>query len=109
MTSCMVRRQFCIHTLSCWGCEHDWASQCVWAFACQPEGRSQPSLPLYAHEFAQRQYKIQVWWSKCAYTRRQRDVFLGRLYSKYPDEHAMLRRSNRTQTTPVAHSVWDKY
>eukprot|EP00983_Pelagomonas_calceolata_P008151 265158-Pelagomonas_calceolata.AAC.1 len=40
--------------------------------------------PLHAREFVRtpprRQYKIQVWWSKRAYTRRQRDVFLGRLY-----------------------------
>eukprot|EP00983_Pelagomonas_calceolata_P076632 1153493-Pelagomonas_calceolata.AAC.3 len=28
---------------------------------------------------------------------------------KDPDVHAMLRQSNRTQTTPVAQSVWDKY
>ena len=65
--------------------------------------------PLHAREFVRRQYKIQVRWSKRAYTRRQRDVFLGRLYSKDPDVHAMLRRSKRTQTTPVAQSVWDNY
>eukprot|EP00983_Pelagomonas_calceolata_P125290 1161196-Pelagomonas_calceolata.AAC.2 len=61
--------------------------------------------PLQACDFVRRQYKIQVWRSKRAYTRRQRDVFLGRLYSKDPDVHAMLRRSKRSQTTPVAQSV----
>eukprot|EP00983_Pelagomonas_calceolata_P003664 119872-Pelagomonas_calceolata.AAC.1 len=46
-TLCLpVRRPVfaCNDCTSCWGCGHDWASQCVWAFACQPEGRSQPSL-----------------------------------------------------------------
>eukprot|EP00983_Pelagomonas_calceolata_P056568 1144650-Pelagomonas_calceolata.AAC.1 len=33
----------------------------------------------------------------------------GRLYSKEPDVHAMLRRSKHAQTTPVVQSVWDKY
>eukprot|EP00983_Pelagomonas_calceolata_P075806 1153161-Pelagomonas_calceolata.AAC.2 len=65
--------------------------------------------PLHAREFVQRQYKIQVRWSERAHMRRQRDVFLGRLHSKDPDVHAMLRRSKQTQTTPVAQSVWDKY
>eukprot|EP00983_Pelagomonas_calceolata_P021635 678043-Pelagomonas_calceolata.AAC.1 len=36
--------------------------------------------PLHAREFVRRQCKIQVQWSKRAYTRRQRDVFLGRLH-----------------------------
>eukprot|EP00983_Pelagomonas_calceolata_P028466 891331-Pelagomonas_calceolata.AAC.1 len=58
--------------------------------------------PLHAREFVLRQYKIQIRWSKRAYTQRQRNVFLGRLYSKDPDVQAMLRRSKRTQTTPVA-------
>eukprot|EP00983_Pelagomonas_calceolata_P023467 739235-Pelagomonas_calceolata.AAC.1 len=66
--------------------------------------------PLHARKFVRRQYKIQVRWSKRVYTRRQRDIFLGRLYSKDSDVHAMLRRSKRTLTTPVAQqSVWDEY
>eukprot|EP00983_Pelagomonas_calceolata_P009672 313149-Pelagomonas_calceolata.AAC.1 len=65
--------------------------------------------PLHAREFVRRQCKIQVQWSKRAYTWRQRDVFLGRLYSEDPDVHAMLRRSKCTQAIPVALSVWDKY
>eukprot|EP00983_Pelagomonas_calceolata_P070148 1150671-Pelagomonas_calceolata.AAC.1 len=69
----------------------------------------QTGQPLHAREFLWRQSKIQIRWSKRAYTRRQRDLFLGRLYSKDPDVHAMLRRSKRTQTKPVAQSVWDKY
>eukprot|EP00983_Pelagomonas_calceolata_P016427 518552-Pelagomonas_calceolata.AAC.1 len=65
----------------------------------------QTSQPLHAHDFVRRQYKIQIRWSKRAYTGRQRDVLIGRLYSKDPDVHAMLRRTKRTQTIPV----WDKY
>jgi hypothetical protein len=34
-----------------------------------------------------------VRWSKHAHTQRQKDVFLGRLYSKDSDVHAVLRRS----------------
>eukprot|EP00983_Pelagomonas_calceolata_P048299 1141003-Pelagomonas_calceolata.AAC.3 len=102
----------------------DWASQSVWPLHASRRGAHSPLLhacrgkrrvfmealrtgqPLHACVW--RQYKIQVRCSKRAYTRKQRDVSLGRLYSKYPDVHAVLRQSKRTQTTPVAQSVWEK-
>eukprot|EP00983_Pelagomonas_calceolata_P039299 1137137-Pelagomonas_calceolata.AAC.1 len=75
----------------------------------QPFSLHQVISQVVSREFVQRQYKIRVQWSKRAYTRRQRDVFLGRHYSEDPDVHAMLRQSKRTQTTPVAQPVWDNY
>eukprot|EP00983_Pelagomonas_calceolata_P010889 352576-Pelagomonas_calceolata.AAC.1 len=34
---------------------------------------------LHARDYVRRQYKIQIRWSKRAYTQRQRDLSLGRL------------------------------
>ena len=49
--------------------------------------------PLHARDILKKRYKLQVRWAKRAHTSKQRDVFLGRLASKAPDVHAMLRRS----------------
>ena len=65
--------------------------------------------PLHAQEVLRRQYRLQVRWAKRAHTRKQRDVFLGRLACKDPDVRAMLRRSKGAQPTPLAQPVWDAY
>ena len=52
---------------------------------------------------------MHVRWAKRVYTRRQRDLFLCRFYSKDPQVHASLRKVRRAKCTPISQGAWANY
>eukprot|EP00983_Pelagomonas_calceolata_P060112 1146230-Pelagomonas_calceolata.AAC.2 len=63
----------------------------------------QTGEPLHAREFVRRQYKIQVRWSKRAYTRRQRDVAHFRPREATQLVRGGLALSARDMAVPLGH------
>jgi len=63
----------------------------------------------HACEFLRRRYKVHVRWAKRVYTRRKRDLFLHRFYSKDPQVHASLRKVRRAHCTPISQGAWADY
>mmetsp|Transcript_26797 Transcript_26797/g.72348 ORF Transcript_26797/g.72348 Transcript_26797/m.72348 type:complete len:767 (-) Transcript_26797:740-3040(-) len=63
----------------------------------------------HACKFAHKHFRATARRAKRAYTKHQKAEFLGRLYSKNPELHAMLRQPKRAQTTPLAEPAWVVY
>jgi exonuclease III len=69
----------------------------------------QTGFAVHACQFARRQFRTTARRAKRAYTKRQKAEFLGRLYSKDPGLHAMLRHPKRAQITSLAEPAWVAY
>eukprot|EP00983_Pelagomonas_calceolata_P133801 1161999-Pelagomonas_calceolata.AAC.2 len=63
----------------------------------------------HACKFARKQFRATARRAKRAYTKHQKAEFLGRLYSKNPELHAMLRQPKRAQIIPLAEPAWVAY
>jgi len=48
-------------------------------------------------------------YAKRAYTKYQKAAFLGKLFNKSPELHAMLRQPECTQPTPLTQPAWNAY
>jgi exonuclease III len=64
---------------------------------------------VHACQFLRKQFRLQTRRAKRAHTKYQKAVFLDRLYRKDPELHAMLRKPQRAQQTPLSAKAWEEY